>query len=232
MSKVIPILVLTLAACTLHAQPVFLDEFDGNQLAPHWVLPPASRWEYNVSGGMLNVTGLFYPSAPKAGYNTADMTAGFNGAGISDFEFLVRAGWDPRIPGSDRQITLAVASGSATIGQFRYVEAGSSASAFLALSNGTGGPPGVIVPSPGLHDFHFARMGAELQFSFDGALVATLPTVVAGSPTQVYLQFSIGWPNQGLSPIHVDSVAVVPGPPTLAAFAVGAIVAVVKRRWR
>ena len=44
------------------AQTVFFDDFDGNALLPHWIQPPPSYWEYNVSSSMLNViAGTPYP---------------------------------------------------------------------------------------------------------------------------------------------------------------------------
>ena len=78
------------------AQIVFFDDFDGDELLPHWSLPDRSRWEYNVSGGMLNVTGLFYPG-PMPGHpdsgNFAAMGAQFAPQG--DFRVDARMGWDP-----------------------------------------------------------------------------------------------------------------------------------------
>src|SRR2546422_3364689 len=74
------IVLLALSACSAPAlgqAPVFFDDFEGNALLPHWGQPPPSCWQYNVSNSMLNVTGLFCPSNPKAGGNYADLIAGF-----------------------------------------------------------------------------------------------------------------------------------------------------------
>ncbi|MCH9058555.1 MAG: hypothetical protein IIB55_08000, partial [Planctomycetes bacterium] len=89
--KVILWLLVLVWPMAASGQTVFFDDFEGNALLPHWSQPPPSRWEYNVSNSMLNVTGLFYPSHPKSRSNFAIMGAWY--APQTDFRIDVRMGW-------------------------------------------------------------------------------------------------------------------------------------------
>jgi hypothetical protein len=195
------------------AQPaVFFDDFDGNDLQPHWGVPPAWHWEYNVSNSMLNVTGLFYPSQshPPLSANYAYITAPF--APQSDFRMDVWMGWEAgQMP---HRLTAIVggAGGSPYLARFGFRNEfpGTDPSIYAAVGGG-GGPVSMPAPSPGIYQFTISRTGSLFNCYFNGVTFATFQDSSGISAASIVFEF-VG-PHPGtLGVLHVDRVLVVPAP--------------------
>jgi hypothetical protein len=207
-------LFLAVLAClalggSARAQAFFLDDFIGSDLAAHWRRPPARDWAYNVSGGQLNVTGLFYPGNPKGCCNNTSIGTLFDGPS-GDFRITARMGWDP---GTDQGILVRF--GSSFI--FGYQAWGGQTPRVFAL-NGLDTvemPP----PPPGMHEFTLERRGATYRFSLNGAPVGSLAADDYPLRSLDVLFWGPGF-QAPLGPLHVDRIEVVPTPSGFAAFGV------------
>jgi hypothetical protein len=182
-------------------------------------------WEYNVSGGMLNVTGLFNPSHPKSPTNFAIMGAPF--APQSDFQLDVRMGWGTSEGVARFELVVRINSGGvATIG----------------YGTGLGGPLGIYAatsqdlvtipaPPPGIYDFRIARVGTVFDFYFEGNHFATLTSGYTGPVNGLSFFFSSPYPGQS-GPFHIDRVQVVPTPGVFLCLPIHMAIGCSKRRRR
>jgi hypothetical protein len=207
---------LTMFACLAfavagRAQVFFLDEFNGSDLAPHWSRPPAGDWAHNVSGGRLNVTGLFYPSNPKSCCNGAATGTTFTGP-EADFRVTAGMGWDP---GTDQGISIELSGGEfhVPLVEFGYRAWGGRTPAIYAWNyrQTLELPP----PPPGLYEFTIGRHGSQYEFSVDGVAIGTL-TGGTANLNRIVLRFW-GPARDPLGAFHVNRVEVVPTPGGLAA---------------
>jgi hypothetical protein len=200
---------LWLAAAQVHgavwAQPIFYDDFNGNALQPHWLLPPPwAPWLYNVSDGMLNVDRVLYPSNPKVIYNWAFIGAIFEPI-ASDFHTSARMGWEA---GEQGAVFFELSSPQGG----RVAGFGYGGNGLFAKS-----PTQTIqfaAPAPGLYDFAVGRTGNELRFYLDGVLLGGLTDTIldpAGSITLGFHEHNL-MPSPGA--LHVDHVLIVPSPAT------------------
>lgn len=202
---------LGLLAQTALAQPVFFDDFDGNALLPHWGQPPASHWQHNVSNGMLNVTGLFFPSDPKSTGNYAAMSASY--APQRDFRIDVWMGWQAGDQPHRLDFLVLVRAGIVASFGYRNEDWLGPTPVILA---GTSSQIRVMpAPAPAIHHFRIARVGAQYTFHLNGELFASL----AGGTWEVDgMYFDFVAPNpMGPTPgrfgsFHIDRVVVVPTP--------------------
>jgi hypothetical protein len=194
------------------AQPVFFDDFDGDKLLPHWRTPAdPSSWEYDVSGGMLNVTDLHFPSVPHLGGNFAIISALFEPQ--MNFRMDVWMGWDDP-PRQTDQLRIGITGplGGGIMAEFGLMDLGAPPAIVAAA-----GAAGVIAPPPppGLHQFTIARTGSLFDFYLDGDHFASLPDTGAITPAGgLFIWFAKPFPAE-MNPYHVDRVRVVPAPGTL-----------------
>ena len=203
----------------------FFDHFEGNALLPHWNQPPASRWEYNVSNSMLNVTSLPWPSNPHTSVNSALLRAEFP-AVEGDFRAVVRMGWDP---GVLRGLNVSLGGdGGHLLAAFAYNEW--SGPVIYARTGSTPNIP-FPAPGPGMHDFVMVRSGAEIRFFLDGNLLTTLPDRTGEAAVAVGLFFTVAYPNPGFEPLRVDLIQIVPTPATPLLIAVSALGLSKRRRY-
>ena len=208
------------------AQPVFFDDFDGNALLPHWIQPPASDWQYNVSNGRLNVTNLLYPSSPISPGNTAVMEASF--APQMDFQLDARMGWGSAAGVARFELEI-LTPGGGIVGHLGYCElvcGGSGAPGIFGAT--TSGIMQLPSPPPGMYDFRVDRAGGQWRFYFEGNLFANLTSPYTGPIGGVGFFFSSPYPGQS-GPFYVDRVQVVPAPGVLGAAALASILAVRRR---
>jgi hypothetical protein len=211
------------------AQYVFFDDFNGNDLLPHWGQPPAQDWEYNVSGGMLNVTGLFYPPPPFPVSNAA-ISAQFEP--LSDFRVDVWMGW--QAGDAPHRIVASVLGPwgpGPIIAEFGYRHMHSTLPQEIVLGTGTSA---VFLPAPtaGIHHFTVTRSGAEFAFYLNGGHLATFPDLWGTPAGGIGIEF-VG-PTQGqFGTLHVDRVQVIPSPgPLMLIVACAALAARCRRRPR
>jgi hypothetical protein len=207
------------------AQVFFLDEFNGNALGPQWVQPPSFHWAYDVSGGQLNVTGLFYPGNPKSCCNNTTTGAVFVGP-PADFRVSVRMGWDP---GTGQGLSVFLNGGQGhRLAEFGYEAWGGREPAIFAFNNieFLRVPP----PAPGMFEFTIERRGSQYDFRLDGVSIGMLTSGTAALNT-VGLTFR-GPARAPLGAFHVDRVEVVPAPGAIIAFALPAVLSANRRRRR
>ncbi len=183
---------------TASGQTVFFDDFEGNALLPHWLQPPLSRWEYNVSNSMLNVTGLFY-QPPPSHHSEASISAAY--APQADFRVDAWMGWE-----RGEALSFSVLGTSASIAYGDGAVLSASAGGQFAGARG--------VPSPGVHQFTITRTGAQYEFFLDGLLFGS----VASGPTTPAEGVAFGFGNEsaGAAFFHVDRIRVVPAPAVFA----------------
>lgn len=205
----VAMLLVGLCAAPAWGQPVFFDDFDGDDLLPHWGQVPA-YWEYNVGGGMLNVTGLFFPSQPTTPHNLAWIEAGLPAQG--NFQVDVWMGWDEGLP--PQGVSLQLGAGPvfdppiATVSYWNTLNGPIvSASAYLHYS-----PTNVSIAGPpaGIHRFTISRMGNQFEFSVNGEAFANL-TGTAAPASLLGLFFYGPYPGE-LGTLHVDRIQIVPAP--------------------
>ena len=200
---------------------VFYDDFNGNALQPHWLLPPPwAPWQYNVSNSMLNVERLLYPSNPKVLFNWAFIGAIFAPI-TSDFVASVRMGWESGEQGAVF-FSLSTPEGGG-VAQFGF-----GGNALFAQSSSQNLQ--FAAPPAGMYEFSIARVGNELGFSINGALLGSLidsSVYSAGSITLGFHEHNL-MPSPGA--LHVDRVRVVPGPSGFGLVILAALVRSRRRR--
>ncbi len=211
-----PMIVATLLVWPASALGQFFDDFDGPALLPHWnPVSPPSHWAYDFNGGMLNVTGLFYPSLPKIGSNNAYMIAFFPQLG-QDFVARIRMGWDA---GDGRGMALHVGNELTNLGVFGFTEQKPGDPVVFAQ---TLGAPGFFpAPPAGVHDFAMVGTAATVEFWLNGSLLTVLPRPSGGGPRGVLISFLSDFPNPSFAPLHIDRVEVVPAPAPIALIGAG-----------
>ena len=195
-------------------QTVFFDDFEGNALLPHWLQPPASRWEYNVSNSMLNVTGLFYPGIPHLGGNFAAMGALFTPQ--TDLRMEAWMGWEAGE--APHRLGLQVRAGPAGTGilaTFRYANEAWLGPTPVIVAGAAGSPNLLLMPAPppGIYHFAITRVGTTFEYYFNGSLFGSL----AGNnipATGIVLDFLGPYPGE-LGGFHIDRVKVIPAPGSL-----------------
>lgn len=203
---------VTLFPALAAAQPVFFDDFDGDDLLPHWSTPPDSHWEYEVSGGMLNVTGLFWPSDPEDESNWAIIGARYEPQ--TDFRADVWMGWDAG--DGPHELVFHVNSPQGVLASFGYSTwLEPDPVIFAAASNQGITEP---APPPGMYQFTVIRRGAGFEFFFNGEPFANLTDLSGRQVSGLNLWFLGPYPGQ-LGALHVDRVRVVPSPGVLACLA-------------
>ena len=195
-------------------QTVFFDDFEGNALLPHWSQPPASRWEYNVSNSMLNVTALLRPSHPKSPSNFATMGALFTPQ--TDFRMDAWMGWDAGE--APRRLHLEArigAAGTGILATFGYSDEGWLGATPAILAGAAGSPNLLLMPAPppGMYHFAIIRIGTEFEFYFNGTLFGSL-TGISEPTTAVVLDFLGPYPGE-LGAFHIDRIKVIPAPGSL-----------------
>ncbi|GIK19166.1 MAG: hypothetical protein AMXMBFR77_03970 [Phycisphaerales bacterium] len=196
------------------AQPVFFDDFDGDDLLPHWSTPPDWHWEYEVSGGMLHVTDLLYPSDDHFGGNEALLAAVYDQQ--TDFRADVRMGWDTGDDPQELVIRLKGPQGK-IIATFGYSTLVSAPDHVIFASTNSGG---VIEPAPppGIYQFTVVRSGAEFEFYFDDEPFASFTDPFGTPAAGLDLWFVGPYPGE-LGAFHIDRVHVVPAPGVLSLIA-------------
>jgi hypothetical protein len=200
-------------------QPVYFeDDFDGTALKPHWIQPPPEHWEYDVSGGMLNVTKLKYPSTPHTGFNIAELWAPLGIPATGDFLAEVVIGFDPATlsKDSDRVFSFFLSDQApnvpptSTIG-ISYQDTGFT-DVVLLMGSGGQSIPSPVFSNPGLVAFQIARMGNTVNFSMNGDLLATLPATPNITMQSLGVWYIAQWPDAQFEPIHIDRITIVPSP--------------------
>ena len=191
-------------------QTVFFDDFEGNALLSHWSQPPASRWEYNVSNSMLNVTGLFYPGIPHLGGNFVIIGAPY--APQTDFRIDVRMGWEAGDQPHRLAFHVMGAQGQG-IASFVYRNEPGFGPIPVIFAGASGQGISVPAPPPGSYHFTITRVAAEFQFSLEGNLFATFPDNF-GTPAAGLSLFFLGpsEPNATFGALHIDRIRIVPAP--------------------
>jgi hypothetical protein len=200
------------------AQPVYFeDDFDGNALKPHWIQPPPEHWEYDVSGGMLNVTALKYPSLPKTGFNFVDIWAPLDQPATGDFEAEVAMTIEPQLPSQAYRIISFVLSPEPPGVQsdqsiFAYYnEFGNNQASWGMSSNGQFAQSPSFA-NPGSLILEIARNSSEVSYSMNGSLLAKLPATANLTIESLAIRFIAAWPDAQFEPIRIDRVNIIPTP--------------------
>ena len=192
-------------------QTVLFDDFEGNTLLPHWLQPPPSRWEYNVSNSMLNVTALLRPSHPKSPSNFAAMGASFEPQ--TDFRIDVRMGWEQGAAPHRLTFHLMGAQGQG-LTSFGYSNDPSFGPNPVIFGGASGQSINIPAPLSGMYEFAITRVAAEFSFYFEGNLFATFPDTFGLPVAGVSLFFLGPFPGQ-LGTLRIDRVQIVPAPGSL-----------------
>ena len=206
------------------AQPVFFDDFDGDELLPHWVTPDPSEWKFSVSDSQLHVEDLFRPSVPKLSANNASIGAFFEPQ--MDFRMDVWMGWEREPAPRWDELVVEVHVGSAIMAQFGLAAPGAPPA--IVAAAGAGGifaPP----PPPGIHQFTIARTGSVFDFYLDGDHFGSLPDMFGFPADAVVFFFSKPFPGE-MNPKHIDRIRIVPAPGALIVAAVCVIACARRRR--
>jgi hypothetical protein len=204
---------MAMVSAAAPAQPVFFDDFDGDELLPHWRLPPDDHWEYEVSGGMLHVTDLLWPSDQHFGNgNYALMGAGY--APQTDFRADVWMGWEA---GDDPHelIFHVIGPQGQGIASFGYSTLIDYPDPIIFAASGANDHQIDSAPAPGLYHFTITRRSGEFNFFFDGESFAAFPDRFGTPAASLILWFLGPYPGE-LGPLHIDRVRVVPAPGALA----------------
>ncbi len=214
-----------LLVCPAAALAQFSDDFGGPALLPHWnPVSPPSHWAYDFNGGMLNVTGLFYPSLPKIGSNNAYMIAFFPQLG-EEFVATVRMGWDP---GGGRGMSLYIDNELTNLAQFGFTEQVPGGPVVFART--LGAPTYFPAPLPGVHEFALVGTATTIEFWLNGSVLTTLPRPSGGGPLATALTFLSDYPNPSYAPLRVDRIQIVPVPATVFALFGLALIVCPRRR--
>ncbi len=214
----------TVLFASAESRAQFFDDFDGDDLAPHWSLQTSfpTAWDYTVADGLLTVTSLNFPSFAGSATNYQRMYAPF--APIAgDFDVRVTMGW---APGALREMRIVLWGGN---GEFGYTEL--LGQPRLVYSNSLGVLEFADAPGPGVHEFSLIRQGAQIQFGLNGATVATLPAAVGQPLAQIQIGFDVAYPGGiPMSPLMVDRVSVVPTPASSTVVLTALSLALLRRR--
>ncbi len=202
-----PLAALILLPATAAAQPLLFDDFDGDALAPNWGHVP-SRWQYNVSNGMLNVTALTYPSNPQSNSNAAAMASLFETQ--MDFRIDVWMGWDGGDPPEGIEFTPLAASGH-ILATFGYRNEPTQGPPRIVMGAGSMYAASIPSPGPGMHHFTLTRSGDQFEFYLNGAFLVAFPDDWERPASVMFFSFGGPYPGQ-LGALHVDRVRVVPAP--------------------
>ncbi len=219
-----PLAALILLPATAAAQPLLFDDFDGDALAPNWGHVP-SRWQYNVSNGMLNVTALTYPSNPQSNSNAAAMASLFETQ--MDFRIDVWMGWD----GGDAPEGIwfsPLTSGGSGLATFGYVNDINGGPRIII---GAGTLYSAVLPTPGagLHHFALSRAANQFEFYLNEVPVAVFPDTWMMPASVMHFTFGGPFPGQ-LGALHVDRVTIIPTPAVLTVLALSPLVVSRRRR--
>ncbi len=193
------------------AQPVFFDDFDGDDLLPHWSTPPDWHWEYEVSGGMLHVTDLLYPSDDHFGGNYADLVASYDPQ--TDFRADVWMGWEPGDQ-PHRLVLHVLGPQQQIIASFGYRDEGWHGSAQVFAASGSSDFQDEPAPPPGMYHFTIRRAESEFQFYFDSIPFASFSDQFGTPAAKVHIEFLGPYPGE-FGPVQIDRIRVVPSPATL-----------------
>ena len=208
-------------------QTGFYDHFEGNALLPHWRVPPASHWEYNVSNSMLHVPRVLYPGKPPHTPNNAIwISAGFKPV-PGDFQAVARMGWDAGELGA----VVVSFTGTDPRGRPAFVAEFGYGANFLFAKTASTRSQLFPAPPPGMYDFAIQRIGDQIDFLLDGRLLVTLPDVVGAPPAWITLGFIEPAAQPSPGALHVDLVQVVPAPASSVAMVMLGL-ALMKRRRR
>jgi hypothetical protein len=201
-------ILLVLIPAAAQGQVVFFDDFQGPELAPHWSAPPPEHWDYNFNNGMMNVTGLHYPSIPHSSSNWASMAAHF--APQTDFRADVWMGWGAGQP--YHRLTVSLVDPQAhNLANFTYTDEPNWGPGPMLFA-GTGNQSfSALAPPPGIHHFSIIRTGLQFDFLVNGAPFASFPDQFGRSLTTVFFHFTRSYPGM-FTPLYVDRVVVVPAP--------------------
>jgi hypothetical protein len=181
------------------AQTVFFDDFDGSALKPHW---EELHFVHRVGGGVLTVLELPWPNNPHAQlFNDGAIWARF-GQVEGDFVATTRMGLDP----GERRLMRINVAGPGTSVSFWFGDDGP------AISTPATGFMAVPGPRDGVHDFSIARSGDLYRFSINNQRIAEIQDPHHPVLNQILFEFRVDLPYQGMAPMYVDSVRVVPTP--------------------
>ena len=206
--KVVLWLLAVLWPIAASGQTVFFDDFEGNALLPHWSQSPPSRWEYNVSNSMLNVTALLRPSHPKSPSNFAAMGASFEPQ--TDFRIDVRMGWEQGAAPHRLTFHLMGAQGQG-LTSFGYSNDPGFGPNPVIFGGASGQSINISALLSGMYEFAIARVAAEFSFYFEGNLFATFPDTFGLPVAGVSLFFLGPFPGQ-LGALRIDRIRIVPAP--------------------
>lgn len=203
--SLIAVAVVLIVAAEGRAQ--FFDDFDGDELAPHWqtLWSEPGAWDYQVSGGLLTVNSLNLPSSFGSPTNYQYLDT-FISPVFGDFTAIAVMGLTA---GSHRSISMRLAGSQAGgLGEFVYHESG-----VVVIGPG----PTTALPmtlDTGLHEFKMVRTGAQISYFIDNALLGTLANDnVDQGAYWIRLRFEVDHPaGIPMAPILVDRVSVVPAP--------------------
>lgn len=188
-------------------QVVFEDNFNGSALAPHWITPPASDWDYDVSGGMLNVHRALFPSHPKSPSNIAGIGTLLVSPLSGDFQANARIVWSQNtVPDV---IFEVLGAGNAIIAHLNYYALGV---AFFAPGSTSQLHPFDPV---GTHTIGVTRNGTQLQFVLDGSLIGSFSDISSEPVTALRLAFRNAFPIPTGDPVRIDAIRLVPSCGTL-----------------
>jgi hypothetical protein len=207
-TRVAGVVLVAGSVCPAQGQLIFYDDFDGNELLPHWSLPHPSCWSYTVAESVLTVRGLHCPSDPHFPANVANMGAYFPPQ--SDFRVDAWMGWEgnqrPR-----RFLARVLGPGQfpPILAQFGYRD--ETWSGEVISAGGTSSAVFVPAPPPGMYQFTITRIGNETSFYLDGSLIAAFPDNTGIPAATVAFEFLGPYPGQ-LAPFYIDRVQVVPAP--------------------
>ena len=207
-------LMLLCSRCAL-ADPVFFDDFDGDDLKPWWSKSPPNFWKYTVADSLLKVTYLKEFSASIG--TKFDPLSG-------DSEARAAMGW-AESNGYDQEFSFAISGDASWLASFGFTE---KMGDYVVRVSVPGGPYLKFpAPPPGIHDFAILRQAGEFHFVLDDRLLAVLPDSSGDPITKVGFHFTAVGP---IDPLLIDRVQVVPPPGAMALLLGGACMAARRTR--
>jgi hypothetical protein len=202
----------------------FFDDFDGEDLGPHWRFGGGKgRMIYSVHDSLLEVYTVVGPFFTNRDRIHAAIDA------YNDFEMRAVVGWVPVDSHHELTFSASVTPGSDLVAAIGYArrQVGGEWVSLVSVTIGDGPGTEFRAPDSGFHELRVERRGSTFAAFFDGERV-----LEGQGTTREPRTVTLGFGATGATPVDmiVDRVSVVPEPSSILSVAIALIVAGARRR--